>query len=233
MPERSARPAGAPAAGQPGPPPKTVPANVPVEILPVGTLPVGTPPVETRPSAQPAAQPAVETGADRSAAAPGGAKPTQSLTIQAAQARGAVTLRPAPGAMTLAPRRAALAASTDPASSGVPAPGPTSESGGMGAVFAADPAKVSEGANHLNKISDLVGDIFNGLRAVTIDAEGDGPIAKAIRDNYDPAAESSAEFVGDLAKLLAFNAAQTVDLSRLLHNVDVSASDTAAASRRR
>jgi hypothetical protein len=102
--------------------------------------------------------------------------------------------------------------------------------GAGGSVFAADPGQVNRGAKHLGAISDLVADIFNELRRITVLANGNGPIAKAIRENYEPSAADSLKFLGELAKLLTFHGAQTANLSRLLDSVGISATDLASSA---
>ncbi len=109
------------------------------------------------------------------------------------------------------------------------APAPTAAGpNGGGGVLAADPEQLSKGAQHLAHISDLVADIFRQALSVHIYAEGDGPIAKAIREIYGPAKIDSDGLLDGLGKLVDFNSGQTLDLSRLMHTVNVSATEDAA-----
>jgi len=100
-------------------------------------------------------------------------------------------------------------------------------SGGPGAAFAADPEQVSRGARHLELISEQVADILREAQSVRIHPEGNGPIATAIRKNYNPGKKSSDEFLAGLGELIGFHSGQTTNLSRHLTTVDVSATDVA------
>ncbi len=94
-------------------------------------------------------------------------------------------------------------------------------------MFAADPEQVSKGARHLELIAELTADLLSDVQSVRIHPEGNGPIATAIRRNYNPAKISSDEFLRGLGNLLDFHSGQTANLSRLLTTVDVSATGTA------
>ena len=98
----------------------------------------------------------------------------------------------------------------------------------LGNILAADTDQIDRGARHLDKISDIVADIAKKLQVVSIQADGNGPIAKSIRANYTPAATGSVQFIGDLAKLLSVHSAQTTSLSRMLQSVDAAATDAAS-----
>jgi hypothetical protein len=120
-----------------------------------------------------------------------------------------------------------------PTSTGSPKQLATSGSAGPGNILAADTAQIDGGARHLDRIADIVADISKKLQVVSIHAEGHGPISAAIRANYTPAATGSVQFVADLATLLSIHSAQTASLSRMLHSVDMAATDAAKGVGRR
>ena len=54
-----------------------------------------------------------------------------------------------------------------------------------------------------------------------------GPIAKAIRTKYQPAATNNKDFVESLRKLLAFNGDQVRSLRQVVTDVDIASGDIA------
>jgi hypothetical protein len=183
-----------------------------------------------QPAGRFAAQPAPTGPANLVATPEAGTKPGNRLAVQAAPTPTGVSLRPAAGSttqpMTLRTARTA-AAPMSPRSSAIPTMA-NSPLQALGNIMAADTDQIDRGARHLDKIADIVADIAKKLQIVSIQAEGNGPIANSIRANYTPAATSSVQFVGDLAKLVSVHSAQTTSLSRMLQSVDRAATDAAS-----
>jgi hypothetical protein len=168
--------------------------------------------------------------ANRLAAPEARTKPADRLAVQASPTPTGVRLRPAADTtaqpMTLRTARTAATPIGRPGSGAIPTMA-NSPLQPLGNILAADTDQIDRGARHLDKISDIIADIAKKLQVVSIQADGNGPIAKSIRANYTPASTSSVQFVGDLAKLVSVHSAQTTSLSRMLQSVDAAATDAA------
>jgi transcription initiation factor TFIID subunit TAF12 len=94
-------------------------------------------------------------------------------------------------------------------------------------IFAADPGALRKGEEHLLAIMAMAVSIERSLPPAYIHAEGDGPIAKAIRTKYQPAAANNKDFVESLRKLLAFNGDQVRSLRQVVTDDDIASGDIA------
>ena len=86
-------------------------------------------------------------------------------------------------------------------------------------MFAADPEQLSKGAKRIEGISDMLSDATKLTKDVRPEAEGNGPIATAIRDQFDPAKLGLDDLLTNLKVLSEGQSGSTTALAKTMRNV--------------
>ena len=117
------------------------------------------------------------------------------------------------------PSPAEKPAPTEKPSSASPEPAATGWSGGGSRLFAANPEQLEKGAKRIGGISGALDDATKLTKNIKVEAVGDGPIAKAIQDQYGPAKTGLDDLLTNLMILSAGLSESTTALATTMRNV--------------